>query len=164
MLLDIKKIFSGYDTVKRREAVFDFSNERFDACTIVSPVTFIVTTRLEGEAVRLTIEGNVTVEAECARCLKPVKQVIPVFREAFIQEDGMHAGEEDLPYAPDGRLDLYELCFTELVLAIPTILLCSEDCQGICPVCGKERSLGCACKEQEIDDRLAILSQLLTDE
>lgn len=163
MLLDIKKIFSGYDPVKQRRADFDFSGETFDGYMVVSPASFMITTTLEKEAVHLTVEGNAVVQAECARCLKPLRREIPIFREAVIQKDNMHDEEEDLPYVSGGRLDLYELCFTELVLAVPSVLLCSEDCQGICPVCGKERSLGCTCKTQDIDDRLAILSQLLID-
>lgn len=163
MLLDIRKIFSGYDPVQQRETDFDFSHEKLDGYKVVQPVSFVVTVQLEGEAIRLTIEGKAIIETECARCLKALRLTVPVFREAFIRRDGTGAEEEDLPYTPEGCLDLYELCFTELVLAVPPVLLCSEDCQGICPVCGKERSLGCSCKTQDIDDRLAILSQLLTD-
>ena len=40
-------------------------------------------------------------------------------------------------------------------------LLCSEDCQGLCPRCGADLNEGpCQCKP-EIDPRLAVLQQFL---
>ena len=48
---------------------------------------------------------------------------------------------------------------------IPTVLLCSADCAGLCPVCGKKKA-ECTCQpvehtEAPVDTRLAILKSLL---
>ena len=43
------------------------------------------------------------------------------------------------------------------------VFLCSEDCKGLCAVCGKNLNEGpCDCKP-EPDPRLAVLAQLLKD-
>ena len=65
----------------------------------------------------------------------------------------------------EGRLDTKELLYTELVLHVPGVLLCSEDCAGLCPVCGCRKP--CSCKHETsggaVDERLAILQQLLSE-
>ena len=39
--------------------------------------------------------------------------------------------------------------------------LCSEDCKGLCPTCGKDLNEGpCGCGK-EVDPRLAVLAKLL---
>ena len=70
----------------------------------------------------------------------------------------------DLPLRPDGKLDVRELAYTELVLEVPTVLLCSDDCAGLCPVCGNRKP--CSCRHEtsgSVDERLSILKQLLND-
>jgi hypothetical protein len=53
----------------------------------------------------------------------------------------------------------------ELTLSFPTRLLCSEDCEGLCPKCGKPKRDGeCSCSEKEIDPRLAVLKNFFADE
>ena len=45
-----------------------------------------------------------------------------------------------------------------------TKFLCSEDCKGLCPRCGKNLNLGpCGCRK-EPDPRFAVLEQLLDKE
>ena len=62
---------------------------------------------------------------------------------------------------PDGKLDLSQLALEDVFLSLPSKLLCSEDCKGICPQCGKNLNEGpCDCKK-EIDPRLAALLDLL---
>ena len=70
----------------------------------------------------------------------------------------------DIPLRPDGKLDVRELAYTELVLEVPTVLLCSDDCAGLCPVCGNRKP--CSCRHEtsgSVDERLSILKQLLND-
>ena len=52
----------------------------------------------------------------------------------------------------------------ELVLSFPQRLLCSEDCEGLCPKCGKPRREGdCGCPTKEIDPRFAVLATFFDD-
>ena len=72
--------------------------------------------------------------------------------------------QTELPLRPDGKLDVRELAYTELVLEVPTVLLCSDDCAGLCPVCGNRKP--CSCRHEtsgSVDERLSILKQLLND-
>ena len=55
------------------------------------------------------------------------------------------------------QLDIDELVRTDIVLNLPFVFLCREDCKGICAGCGKMLNYeNCIC-EKEIDPRLAVL-------
>ena len=64
-----------------------------------------------------------------------------------------------------GHLDVDEWLNQEFMFQIPTVLLCSPDCAGLCPQCGKKKA-ECTCQPAEpteapVDTRLAILKSLL---
>ena len=60
-------------------------------------------------------------------------------------------------------MDLDELVRADLLLELPTKVLCREDCKGLCPKCGKDLNFGpCDCKK-EIDPRWQALSDLFPD-
>jgi uncharacterized protein len=72
---------------------------------------------------------------ECARCLDEFTSAAHVrFRELFTAEAG---GAGDDGYLLDGDLlDLEPALRDALVLELPLSPLCSEDCAGLCAVCG----------------------------
>lgn len=162
MFLDFRRIFSCYDAPITREFQQDLSGENFPGYTVPQPVSVHFSAVLEENAVRLTLFITAEVHAECARCLDSVVREFRVEREFFIREMGWLREDNELPFTQDGRLDLRELAYTELVLEVPTVLLCSEKCEGLCPVCGCRKP--CACKHETngaVDERLSILKQLL---
>ncbi|MEG1873157.1 MAG: YceD family protein, partial [Ruthenibacterium sp.] len=116
---------------------------------------------------RLAVLITATVLAECARCLDPVERVFTAKRTFFIRDEEWAQDDPEgnnLPFTQDGKLDVKELAYTELVLEIPTVLLCSDDCAGLCPVCGHRQPCSCRCETNDTTDaRLLILKQLLTD-
>ena len=113
---------------------------------------------------RLRLKAELAYSGECARCLAPVNGVFSLDFERTVALEGM-LSEEQLEENIDeyvvlsgNELDIDEQLREELVLSFPTKLLCSEDCAGLCPKCGKPRRDGdCGCPTREIDPRLAIL-------
>ena len=99
----------------------------------------------------------------CDRCLQPVEapfsvEVLWVFREeagddeyAAAQDDEENT-EECAPRVggvEGGKLDLAPLTWEETVLAVPTKVVCREDCAGLCPGCGANLNQGaCQCPEK----------------
>ena len=58
-------------------------------------------------------------------------------------------------------LDVSAFLWEEFSLALPVKPLCSPDCRGVCPVCGKNLNEGpCGCSSDEGDPRLAALRNL----
>lgn len=113
---------------------------------------------------RLCLKAELAYSGECARCLAPVDGVFSLDFERTVALEGM-LSEEQLEENVDeyvvisgNELDVDEQLREELVLSFPTKLLCSEDCAGLCPKCGKPRRDGdCGCPTREIDPRLAVL-------
>ena len=131
--------------------------------------------------VRGRMDGWVAVA--CGRCVGPVK--VPVDDTLFVTfmpsaripaaadddgaatEDGEDAatGEDDLDLYPyDGEeVDLAPLFRDQIILAVPFAPLCSEDCKGLCPVCGTDLNTGsCTCDRAVIDPRWSALKTLKT--
>lgn len=107
----------------------------------------------------------------CSRCLESV--VFPVecyfhyiatpAPQVVIQTEELELSSEDLDvtYYDGETIDLEPLIYEQLILEVPMKVLCRDDCQGICPTCGKNRNFdSCTCSEERIDERFAILKKL----
>ncbi len=124
----------------------------------------------EGGYMRLSLEAEVPYRGECARCLAPVGGVFrmsferTVVNEGTLSEEQLSDNVDEYVVIVDGELELDEELHDALFLSFPMRLLCSEDCQGLCPKCGKPLRDGpCGCAVREIDPRLAILATLLDE-
>ena len=100
----------------------------------------------------------------CDRCFEMTTQEreMPFFhvlvRELSDEEDE----DGQFVLVPDESLDLEQLLTEDILLDVPSKFLCSPDCKGLCPVCGKNLNQGdCGCKQDTVDPRLAILKSLL---
>ena len=62
----------------------------------------------------------------------------------------------------EGRVDLSNPARDLILLSLPQVILCRQDCEGLCPKCGTNLNVNkCDCKnEGSYDPRLAVLQQL----
>lgn len=102
-----------------------------------------------GTGERVSVRGTVsaTLRSRCVRCLEEVE--MPVTAEI----DAVFAREKD-PADPDlycfeaSTIELADAVRDALIMEIPTRIICSEDCKGLCPKCGANRNMvSCACQE-----------------
>lgn len=113
-------------------------------------------TSLGDDGVRVELQVGAALKRECARCLRDV--VLQVQAEA--EETFHESGDEPLIMAE--TIDLESVVHEAVVLAEPMRVLCSPDCKGLCPQCGKDLNEGsCGCVVDEQDPRLAPLAKLL---
>ena len=137
---------------------------------LVEPAEVRGRIRRKGDEIELIGSLTTTLETVCARCLKPV--VIPFaadFDERFTKsvswrsEEQHELATDDLNVSIfDGTgIDLDQLAREQLLLAKPAQVLCREDCQGLCPVCGADRNtVTCKCETQQVDSRWEKLKDL----
>ncbi len=114
-----------------------------------------------GGFIELTATVALSATAACARCGKefPWSDTLTVKRPVAKSLTGE---DDEYILAADGVLDIAELFAEEVVLSLPSKVVCSEDCLGLCPHCGKDLNSGkCSCTGKELDPRLAILQSLL---
>ncbi len=119
---------------------------------------------------RLIAEATLGYSAECDRCLSPVDGEYTLQFERTVADEGTLSEEQlednvdEYVVIENGRLDIDEQLTEALLLEFPRKILCSEDCKGLCPKCGRMLKYGpCSCPTKEIDPRLAVLAQLLED-
>lgn len=106
----------------------------------------------------------------CQRCLgevtRPVEEEIELLlmeHEPGAEEEERELEEEDLGVlVVDGQeLDLGPVLHEQLQLAVPMRPLCSEECAGLCPVCGANlNETECDCRRETADPRWAGLAAL----
>ena len=117
---------------------------------------------------RLCLKAELVYHGECARCLAPVDGVFSldfertVTTEGTIDEDKLEELADEYVVLCGNELDVDEPLCEELLLGFPSRLLCSDECEGLCPMCGKPKRDGdCGCRKKEIDPRLSVLATLL---
>jgi uncharacterized protein len=123
----------------------------------------------------LLVDGwvDLTLELSCNRCLKEFEQPMHVdFEEQFYPTVDVVSGlplapfdeEEIFPIDAHHQIDLTEAIRQNVLLALPMVTICREDCKGLCSQCGHDLNLGpCKC-EPEVDTRLNVLKALLENE
>lgn len=114
--------------------------------------------RKEGELV--LVEGTLSgqLKSKCAKCLAPANYAFEVhFEEGFTE--GEIDEESDFHSFQGGKIELDPLFDQVIMLEMPQIFTCEEDCKGLCPTCGTNRNeQPCACVNERIDPRLADLA------
>ena len=125
----------------------------------------------QGGYIRLALSAELEYSSECARCLSPVKGHFTmdfertVSDEKTLSREAIEENDGEYAIMVDGRLDIDDELIEEILLTFPRKLLCSEDCKGLCPRCGKPLGDGeCSCGKKEIDPRLAVLKNFFESE
>jgi uncharacterized protein len=85
---------------------------------------------------------------ECRRCLAPVRQQIDAPVDVLFSTDPDAADDPSVYPLPEGstHVDITEAVREELALAVAPLVVCRDDCAGLCPKCGADLNAGpCAC-------------------
>jgi uncharacterized protein len=68
---------------------------------------------------------------------------------ARAEEVEIATGETEIGFYENGGMELEDILREQVLLALPMQRVCSENCKGICPVCGQNRNeAACDCKVQ----------------
>ena len=98
--------------------------------------------RLESVTEGVLVTGTVCGETvgQCARCLEPLDGTVTVFlTELFAYPDSateQTTDADDIHRIVDDHIDLEQSIIDAVALELPMSPLCSDDCPGLCPVCG----------------------------
>ena len=96
------------------------------------------------------------------RCLEDADALVAVDAREVDQPGG--GDELSSPYLDDQELDVRGWARDALALALPTQIVCREDCAGLCPRCGENLNQDPDHEhEPEPDPRWAKLSELKLD-
>lgn len=129
-----------------------------------APVHVKVTHRKNKE-LEIQVETSVSVLIPCDRCLSEVKQEIPLcFAKQVdlgMSDAELSEGFDESNFIDGYYLDVDKMLYNEILVGWPTKVLCSEDCKGICSVCGQNLNEGtCDCEDTGLDPRMSVVRDL----
>ncbi len=119
------------------------------------------------------IRGRITTQLSfvCGRCLSPYEMPVDskfdlVYLPEELEELGDQLEEGDMSrfFYMSPVTDLLDVVLEQINLTFPVKPLCTKDCRGLCPVCGKvEKDGDCHCVTHDSDPSLVKLKLFLRD-
>ena len=135
--------------------------ETYSAADGRATVRLDVSHTTSGYALRLRFDT--TLHGPCMRCLEDAGRGFSV----DAREVDQPGGGDDLrsPYIEGDELDLRSWARDALALALPTQIVCRDECRGLCPICGENLNEAGPNHHHEAapDPRWAKLSELKLD-
>ncbi|MEF9916230.1 MAG: DUF177 domain-containing protein [Lachnospiraceae bacterium] len=163
MLINLSDILSTNDKTKTVQAALDMNEFQSMLGTFSiqkkQPVFLSITHRKDRE---LLIKGKtaLTIAIPCDRCLK---DVLTDFKIEFDKDISLCESEDEIEkeeknYIDGYNLDVDKLLYNEILIGWPMKILCSEDCKGVCNVCGQNLNEGtCSCEDTSLDPRMSVI-------
>lgn len=120
----------------------------------------------------IRVQGRYTVvmAAECDRCLGRARFELNTGFDLFYrpmsviareEEIEIREGDTEIGFYEDGGLELEDILREQVLLALPMQRVCSDECKGICPVCGRNRNeTECQCRVDDSAGRWGALRNL----
>ena len=163
MLLQLKSLFLGETEHLPVDCALDFSGVEWNGLyPFQEPVRVTGQVRLSASVVIFKAAARYRYDGVCDRCMRPVsrERVLPM--EHILVVSLNHEENDSFVLLDNYQLPLDALVEEDLILDQPSKVLCSEECRGLCPLCGKDLNEGlCGCRPETADPRLAALQQLL---
>ena len=169
MIIDISKVVKSINKEVSEEVSIELTSfeSRLGDFPILqkSPVVLTITNQ---ENKTLFIRGavDVTLSIPCGRCLEEVPtQICFDIDKKLDINDGILVDDEmeENDYLIGFELDVDKLVYAEILVNWPMKVLCKEDCEGICNVCGANLNKGdCGCQRTELDPRMAAIQDIFS--
>lgn len=156
-MIDLSNLheIGSYKKIKREVDIPELTYRKQE---IETPYPFLLNLSIYNTMDSFVLTGSLkgVLMLSCSRCLDKFKKqmIIKIDRE-IIKED-----IEDI-----SKFDLTEVLIKDLVLAIPIKMICSDNCKGLCTICGQNlNEEKCDCDQKMIDPRLAKLKDFYKDD
>jgi uncharacterized protein len=173
--------FIQFDTIdeygpQTYDASFDFTTEDVGREEVANAGSSSIHVRvqpgdLDGEYIA---DGTVSFAADlqCSRCVEsyPFANTSPFHVRFRPRPEASEENEEveitdkeelDVEFYSERAIPLRDLALEQIQLSIPMKPLCDENCLGLCPTCGANRTRqACSCGESVVDDRWGALKSI----
>lgn len=147
------------DTISRADHIdlseFDLGGHAFE---LADGLDYDVALTNTGEGILVTgiVRGQAT--TPCDRCLEPTTLSIAGEISCYYLHDEPEVDDEDDEeyglISPEGTIDIAQAIQGAVAMDLPYVVLCREDCKGLCPTCGanlNEETCACAASAASVD-------------
>lgn len=133
-----------------------------ESAVFLKPIHAELTVKKVGEEILIKGKIVTSISLICSRCIVPFEtsidsrfDLVYLPEELDVMQDQLDSDDINKLFYYNGTIDIEEVILEQLNLVFPAKPLCSDDCQGICPVCGKViRDSECVCVQKSSDPRL----------
>jgi len=164
--VDIRDLQEGENALSWEESPQDLLIDESEL-SFVGPIRTRMVVLKIGEAMSAAGETSFTLQLECARCLEAFQADCTASFSFIFQRDRPAAMAEDeddaLIWLDDKseQVDLGGEVRDYILLEVPQGPVCSDACEGLCPVCGEKLGEGhVGCKSETVDPRWDALRAL----
>jgi uncharacterized protein len=169
MRIDVRELELGPLVLKGEVLETDLG---FDASELrlLDKVLVSLTAERQLREVRIRGDFRAGIELPCSRCLEPVRFPILAKFDQFYESNADHrlVGEIELQerdteiaFFSGDFIEVADIAREQILLSLPMKPICQEQCQGLCPHCGKNRNLdACNCDSVLVDPRLVKLLKI----
>ena len=161
MGLDLRSVFETEGSKKEfSEELDEREYELFGTKPFVERISVRGEVTNRAGVVTLSVQVSFPLRVACDRCLEEfTRQYDYTFTHTLVRQ--LQDEWQDYIQVEDGVLNLEELILSDLLLELPTKLLCKEDCKGLCPQCGCNLNhQSCDCNKAYHDPRWDVLNTL----
>lgn len=174
MKLKITPILNGKEKSLRFDYAIELSGEAAEYfphdVKATSPIAVHVDVSDRGEYISVDITSTLEYTAPCARCLSPANGRVEAKLWRIVAARGSFSNaddydDEDILTVTEGEIEVDADVLEETALSMPDVLLCDENCAGLCQKCGGKLGTDeCTCEiKREIDPRMKIFEKLLDE-
>lgn len=167
MIIDLSGILKDIGGVVKICEKADLQNTEFLGEEFVFTDGLLVDGKIANNTKSLHLSADVSgkMQVHCARCMCEIEEIVEFKISEYLvrEEDAAQVSEDDDAVIFSGeKIDIDELILNNFLMNVSGKYLCSEDCKGLCPNCGKNLNLGeCDCSDNEIDPRWAALAEIM---
>ena len=169
MIIDISKVVKSINKEVSEEVSIELTSfeSRLGDFPILqkSPVVLTIANQ-ENAAVFIRGSVDITLSIPCGRCLEevPTQICFDIDKKLDIKDGDLIDDEmEENDYLIGFELDVDKLVYAEILVNWPMRVLCKDDCEGICNVCGANLNKGdCGCQRTELDPRMAAIQDIFS--
>lgn len=166
MKISLKELQAGVVSHIDFDYTIDLSKEEVNfEFPFQKPVRFFGSISDMAGVLNLSAEIFADASGHCSRCGKSINYTKQVFADfVLVQEDDGTADEGDGVFVVGDEVDLDDILVAELILNMDMVVLCSEDCKGLCYKCGANlNEEECSCDRTNRNLPFADLAKLFND-
>ncbi|MDQ3685295.1 MAG: DUF177 domain-containing protein [Acidobacteriota bacterium] len=170
MELEVDNLSAAPDSFTHTFTSEELSLDQTEELRLLPGASIAGTASRKGDEVRLRGKISARVESLCDRCARTVlvpleiefdAPYVPATESASIENVELNQPDLDFSVYEGDTIAINDLVREQILLALPSRLLCREDCKGLCPTCGVDLNKeACACGDTEVDPRWAALAAL----